>query len=759
MPLTDLVPRSEAALSRLQQVLVKTGDPALTKLRQSLDALSDRLGKSKDETLYVVQNARSAELLYGTGVQWFRDKQELETLNAAVGLQVQSLTDDQRQVRELQQTWSLAGKSGEEAGLPQDLLARIWLVSQTASTTDARVQAALESLVTLQVRISDNRKVVDDILQQIAGAAKRLHGSILVLDGPPLWSALREGSYASLREQARVSLIVLRSRTLSFFSTRRGALLAYLVLLLALTGVFSRIRASLDRPATEEALVPLRLLHKPFSVALFTFLFLFAFFFPNAPVEVVRLSQFLLIVPMVPIALAVFEDVLRWPVITLVVFCTLDAMTVHMAAGTLLRRLVVLVLSAGGVAGLWWLLRARSPVPRLLAQRIRIARPCARLALIAMAVAVAASIVGSVSLADLLMHGTLWSIYAGMALYVMYLAFYGLIWFLTGTRIGQMSRLVRLHRERVLARVDMLSKLACWIAWVISVLASYQVAPYVFAALRSALNFKWAAGAVTVSVRDIVLFFFVLIVASAVAKGVRFFLEEEILPRTPLSPGVAQSSSRLIYVALASIGLYLALAAGGVDLTRATLLTGAFGVGLGFGLQNVVNNFVSGIIISLERPIQVGDTIEIGSLLGKVTAIGFRSSTMRTADGAEVIVPNAELVSKSVVNWSHTDQLRRGEQHVFVAYGTDPARVLQLLAKAVSSHPDVMKSPEPLVTFEGFGEDALDFCVRFWTAIDKLTGVRSDLNLLVAAELGKNGVLLARPQQDARPPVVNVTGT
>jgi small-conductance mechanosensitive channel len=143
---------------------------------------------------------------------------------------------------------------------------------------------------------------------------------------------------------------------------------------------------------------------------------------------------------------------------------------------------------------------------------------------------------------------------------------------------------------------------------------------------------------------------------------------------------VAQSGSRLIYITLVSLGLCLALAAAGVDLGRATLLTGAIRVGLGFALQNVVGNFVSGIIISLERPIQVGDTIEIGGLVGKVTAIGFRSTTVRTTDGAEVIVPNSELVGKSVVNWSLTDQLRRGELRVGVAYGTDPAWVLLLPA-------------------------------------------------------------------------------
>lgn len=751
VPLTDVAPSAEAALSHLQQVLGKTRDPTLARLQDSLDDVSARVATSREETLYVVENARSAAQLYDAAVMWWRDKQELETLNGAVRSEVQSLTDEQRQVREIRQAWSSARKSAEEAALPPGLLALIEQVSQAASAADAALQSTLALLVDLQVRISDNRRTVNDILLQIERGGRRLHRSIFVLDGPPLWSALREGSpYASLQLQARLSSMAFRSRAFGFLSSRRNALLAYLGLLLALGAALSRVRTSLDGQAPEEAPPCSRALRRPYSLAAVIVLSLFQSFFPSAPLEAVRVVQLLLVLPMLLIALAVFEDALRWPVIGVVVFSTLDALTFNMAAGTLARRLVVLLLSAASVAGLWWLLRAQSPALLLLARRYRIAGLGARVALIAMATSLAANIVGAVSLADLLMHGTVWSVYVGMAVYVVYLTFHGLISFLTTTRAGQLSRLVRLHRERVIAGARMLLKLAAWVTWVVSLLAVYQVGPYVLAGLRSALNYEWTAGAVTLSVRDIALFFLVLIVTGVVAKSVRFFLEEELLPRTSLGRGVAQSGSRLIYITLVSLGLYLALAAAGVDLGRATLLTGAIGVGLGFGLQNVVGNFVSGIIISLERPIQVGDTIEIGGLVGKVTAIGFRSTTVRTTDGAEVIVPNSEIVGKSVVNWSLTDQMRRGELRVGVAYGTDPAWMLQLLATVVNSHPDVLKDPEPVIAFERFGEGALEFSARFWTGIDKLSRVRSDLNLLMAEELGKTGVLLPPPKGGGR---------
>lgn len=740
MPVTEIVPGTEAAQSRLQEILGKTKDPALLNLQQSLNGLSARLEKSKDESLYLVQNARSTQQLLSTRYLWQQNRQELEEMNGTVRSYVQTLTENQSQVREIQETWSVADESAEIA-LPEGLAERIQQVRQTAATADAAVRSALELLVKVQVGISKNRKMVDDVLAQIDAAEQGLRAGLFVLDSPPLWSALRGDSYASLRRQVHITQTTVWSRTQEFYFSYRNNLIAYCVLLLVLTAAFVRLRVTQEGQAAQQA-ASLRLLQRPFSLAAVTVLFfLFWIFFPKAPPEVFRISRFLLIFPLLRIALVVFEDELRRPMIALSILYALDHVSSHAAAGTLLRRLLVLFLTAAVLAGLAWLLRRRSPVASLLARKHwTIAGLFARFALICLGVSFVSNIVGGVSLANLLMHGTLRAIYFAMAAYVLYLVLVSLVSLLSTTRIGQMSRLIRLHHELVLARLDAMFKLGTWILWVWSVLIGYEVAGKVLAGFRSVLNYKWALGAASISIRDLFLFFLVLFVAISVAKAIRFFLEEELLPRTSVTPGAAQSGSRLAYYTLVSIGFFLAWAAAGLDLGRLTLLTGAFGVGLGFGLQGLVSNFVSGIIISFERPMRVGDVIEMENLLGKVTEIGFRSSTVRTFDGADVIIPNSELVTKSFVNWTLTDDLRRSELRVSVASGTDPARVFEIIAKVAGSHPAVLKNPEPLITFEQFGDGALEFCLRFWTRFANLLGARSDLNLLVAEELEKHGI-------------------
>lgn len=750
MALTDIVPSTEAAQDRLQQVLGRTKDPTLRNLQQALEALSNRVARSKDETLYLVRNARSNDQIAEARTPAQRDRQQLENLSSAVQSYVQLLTEEQRQVSTIEQKWSLPSQSASQgAVLPEGLLDRIQQVRETASEADAAVRSTLESLVQLQVQISEERKVLDDLLQQIDASEKRLRQSVFALDSPPLWSALRGSSYASLKGQARVTLIAARSRTTTFYLAYHNGLLAYFAFFLVLTAIFHRLRRDLERQAIRQKLESPRIFQRPFSLAAFTLLFLFGVFFSAAPPEVLRISRLLLILPSIRIALAVFDSEIQIPVTALGVFYALDVMTGHVAAGTLLRRLLVLFLAVSSLMGVAWLLRTASSVQQLFARKHwTTAGLFARFALISLAASAVSNLVGTVWLADVLMHGAVRSIYSAMVVYLMYVVASGLIVLLTVSRFGQVFRMVRLHRELVLNRVHTVLKLASWIAWFASVLISYDAMQPMLAGFRDALTRKWTIGATSFSVGDIVLFFLILTVASSIARVIRFFLEEEILPRTTLSSGVAQSSSRLAYYTLVLIGVFLALAAAGLNLSRFTVLTGAFGVGLGFGLQNLVGNFVSGIIISLERPMQLGDVIGFGNLQGKVTHIGFRSTTVKSEDGAEVMVPNSDLVTKAFVKWSLTHQQRRGELRVGVAYGTDPARVIAILGAITGSHPAVLKSPATLITFERFGENALEFYVRFWTWVDQLESVRSELNVRVAEQLAKNEIVVPLPQRD-----------
>ena len=145
---------------------------------------------------------------------------------------------------------------------------------------------------------------------------------------------------------------------------------------------------------------------------------------------------------------------------------------------------------------------------------------------------------------------------------------------------------------------------------------------------------------------------------------------------------------------------------------------------------------------------KIGDLIEVSNLFGEVTAIGFRSSTVHTFEGADVIVPNSEFVTKSFVNWSFKEKLRRTDILIGVAYGTDPLRVLEVLTRIVTGHPGVLRSFPPLITFDEFGASSLNFTIRFWSKIDDRLRIRSELNVQINEEFKKNEIVIPFPQSD-----------
>jgi small-conductance mechanosensitive channel len=173
-------------------------------------------------------------------------------------------------------------------------------------------------------------------------------------------------------------------------------------------------------------------------------------------------------------------------------------------------------------------------------------------------------------------------------------------------------------------------------------------------------------------------------------------------------------------------------------------------VGLGFGLQNIVNNFVSGIILLFERPIHIGDTVDVSGLVGTVRRIGARSSTVVTFQGAEVIVPNSNLISNQVINWTLSSPWRRVDIPVGVAYGTDPEQVLKLLIDTAESYPGVMLQPRPPEAFFlGFGESAMNFELRFWSARQETWfQLKSDVTVAILRALQESGIKIPFPQRD-----------
>lgn len=277
----------------------------------------------------------------------------------------------------------------------------------------------------------------------------------------------------------------------------------------------------------------------------------------------------------------------------------------------------------------------------------------------------------------------------------------------------------------------------------------WDIYPNITSAFSGINHFGFDFGEQHISLHFIFTVALVFYGALIASKAVQAILLKNVLPRYKAEKGVQASVTRLAHYAILTFGFLIMLRVLGFQLKQITLLGGALGIGVGFGLQAIVTNFASGLILLFERPIKVGDTIQIGEEWGEVKSLGLRATVIQTFDNAEIVVPNSDLITGQVTNWTLGDRRVRIKVPVGVAYGTDVSHVMEILIACGKANPMVLSDPRPNALFLAFGASSLDFELRVWIPefLDKLQ-VLSDLNQDIEYEFSLAGIEIPFPQSD-----------
>ncbi len=254
-----------------------------------------------------------------------------------------------------------------------------------------------------------------------------------------------------------------------------------------------------------------------------------------------------------------------------------------------------------------------------------------------------------------------------------------------------------------------------------------------------------------VTITPAVLLSVVLIIlgAFAVSRLLRRMLRRNVFRRTHLNIGTQETIARILHYIIMLMGVFIAIQQVGVDLTTLAAISAVLMVGIGLGLQNITSNFISALILLFERPVQVGDFVEVGGVQGRIRMIKTRSSIVETLDNVSIIVPNSNFISQNVTNWSYRDSKVRIPVSVGVSYGADVDLVEDTLLQVGRTHDEVLLNPEPTIQFSDFGDSSLNFVLLVWiNDASRQYIIKSDLNFAVVKAFREQGITIPFPQRD-----------
>ena len=285
-----------------------------------------------------------------------------------------------------------------------------------------------------------------------------------------------------------------------------------------------------------------------------------------------------------------------------------------------------------------------------------------------------------------------------------------------------------------------------WLYYFLITVDLYRPLSY---ALSSLLSAPYKIGSITFTIGMLVTFVVILVISFTITSLISFFLDgkEVKFEFIKLPKGVPAAISLVIRYFILTVGFVLAISSLGIELSKFNLLAGALGLGIGFGLQTIVSNFISGIILVFERPILPGDIVEVNNLLGTVNKIGVRSSRITTFDGDEVVVPNNNLIANDLINWTLSDNQRRVDIIIGTSYKADPNLVLKTLFEVTNEQPNVLKNPAPMALFHEFGESSVNYRLLYWVHVQNILRTKSEVYVAIYNRFKELGIVIPYPQR------------
>ncbi len=709
-PIGEIGPQAEQVAEQLRRMTEAISDQApFAALEANVADVSRRAAQRWDDTGRLLDGAPRRTQLDSLEGVWNALRVDFDRLGDDLDARAQRRESDLATLTALAESWSASRSLAQQSDAPATLLERVDATLAAIAATREAVERRRDRVLVLQDTVSRALQASDDSLDRIEEARRDAVRRAFSSRERPLWQTLREGR---LRDAAGVERLAQQlgeslDPLLGYLAAHRESFLFTLLLWPLLAWLLHWIGA-------------------PSAIAS-AFLFTVVLTAPLRPEQPVLVRQ-LVLMSVLLATLALLRPLASarafWSACALSLLLVVDLLRTLLWVWPGLEQATLLIeftLAAGlilrigpDLPGPWRMHAAARWIPRLFGGVCVLAG--------------AAAVIGFLELADYLGSGVIILACVGIGVDALR---------------SVVERVVALARGRIaaggLSRLEQgtqrLLDVAAIGLWLFVALDRYSLREPAFELAGRVLGARLELGGLSLSLGGALGFVGVVLAGWLLSRLVVFVLEAGVFPRASLPRGVPYALSSLARYSVLLGGFLVALATLGLDLTHLTLLVSALGLGLGFGLQQIVQNFVSGLILLFERPVQIGDAIQLGELTGVVDRIGIRSSTLRTFDGAEVIVPNGQLVEGRITNWTLSDRRRRIDLPLTVAGSRDPASVLAHVLEVAKSDPRIGSAPLPEALLLRFAEGSLELELRVWTDEPNWIRVRSDLAVALHAAL------------------------
>ncbi len=712
------------------------------------------LGETKDKLDKVDLNDLNLRTADNYKREWMGYKEALVSTRSRFNDRIQELQKIVEELNTKEKIWNKTLAAARKENVAGELINSSSEVLTSIDKLKKDTKKQQDLVLKVYKSVTKEIEIVDEVIAMLDDQLKQLQAMLFVLDSPPLWASVDSTSNPAFLKNQIVKTINENARIINvYLSTNLRTLyfqVAFIILLLFLFFYLKRKTniSSINEQNKDEHKAVITL-QRPISSALVLGILISMFFYSNRPLPLMELFMIIYMIPVAFLTQKLIQPKFKTLVYAILALFVLTTIESYVYMYAFANRILLIIFAVVMLYAL--LVVYKNKASFLNISKAWVIKAISLILVVFMVLIVFSTlgfIAGSVDFSFNLLTSVIRSVVFAVVSSITITTLISLLIILTRESKGHHNVILSRYQTLLIKRLKPLIEFSGFVFWVYVTLAFFNIYNSIIEWIGMIMDASLSFGPnVEISVGGVFSFIIILVIAFVLARMIKVVFADDWVLRSKIPRGVPQAISMTLRYVIVGFGIYLALMAADVDLNRFGLIAGALGVGIGFGLQGVVYNFIAGLILSYERPIRVGDTVEVNTLMGNVTEIGVRASKILTFDGSEVIVPNGNLISNQVINWTLSDQQRRLKIPIRTNLEADPRVVIKILREIAAGHLNTLTNPAPMVLFEGYGNASLDFTMMFWVPFNVGLSTKSDVALQVYDALKEAGYDVPIPLQ------------